>query len=112
MRLIPILIIALAFCISGCKKEDSGSGDPGADCAQQQYAEITIRNNTNDPYIIYISGIQTIRIQANSQATRLKISEGYKTFRAVQESGFIFTPTEYTTAYSVSICDDLSWSFP
>ena len=62
---------------------------------------LTIENTSSDPYIIYIDGAIEDTLAASDNSIYPLIS-GSHPIRAVQESGFLFTPTEYNFTSNIT----------
>ena len=106
-KLLSILTISLiAF---GCKKSDTSPNQ----CETNKTGSLTISNNSNDTYDIYIDDIYKISIPANSVTKPITVNEGNNiTLYAEQADGYTFYPTTKTGTFNIVRCSDYSWQIP
>jgi hypothetical protein len=92
---------------NSCSKEEV------KDCEANKYATVQISNSSSNPYDIWIDNVYKLRLNGNSISSPIKVSEGNnRTFYAKQASGYLLTPTEKTSNFSVLRCNSYSWQIP
>jgi hypothetical protein len=106
--LILTSILLLALLLPSCKKEDTRP-----DCEKNNFGTVTISNGSANPYDVYINGTFSRRVLGNTIVSKLQISAGNsRTIVAVQASGYVFTPSEYSTTANILQCNDYAFQIP
>lgn len=101
--LVLLFFIGVGF---GCQKDEStnpggSSSDP---CVKFHRGDFEVVNTNDSPYKIYMDGSVWGDVGSNNSKKFTDKSSGSYSFKAVQISGYIFFPTEYTGSYEISDC--------
>lgn len=91
----------LAISFAQCTKEPIEEKSP---CEVFNTGKGKVVNLQPDGYLIYLDGKYIGRCAPNSTFEH-DIQPDTYSFKAVQESGYIFTPSEYVASYKVSQCE-------
>lgn len=82
-------------------------------CDFYDFGTITITNTSNNPYRISFDGYVIMDLPGKSQTVPLPIPAGNsRKIKAVQISGYIFSPAVRETIFDVKKCVDYTWQFP
>jgi hypothetical protein len=73
-------------------------------------ASVRFYNRASDLFELYIDGQRQGVVPANVFVER-SVEEGAHTFRVVQASGYLISPTEYSTSASVKAGQSMEWSW-
>jgi hypothetical protein len=73
---------------------------------------IVLTNNSTNPYRVFQGSIQVAELPGNSSRTFTNMNIGLYSLRAVQVSGFVFTPTERTFSNTLTCGGTLTFRFP
>lgn len=96
-------------CINGYSGPNCSASVPL--CAQYHTGSLTAYSSHNDPYNIYLDNVYKETCSAYGSKTVNNISTGYYNFKAVQASGYILYPTEYTASINITDCTNANVSF-
>ena len=106
--IIPMLFLA-SMLIFGCKKENNA---PGNGSSQSTSGTLYFKNTQTDPYTIYLDGNNLGVLQPGNTSSGYTVSSGIShAVKAVQYSGYIFTPTEYTGTATLNPGGSVTWQF-
>lgn len=108
--ILPILFLASMLLFS-CKKENNVPGN-GSGSSAPTTGILYFKNTQSDPYTIYLDGTNIGILQSGSITTGYTVSSGIShAVKAIQYSGYIFTPTEYTGTATLNPGGIITWSF-
>lgn len=83
------------------------------ECETNKVGTIIFRNNSSNPYDVFVDDKYVLRVTGKSQSQRIFIREAdNRKLYAKQVSGFVMYPTERTNYLNVVSCSDYSWQFP
>ena len=69
-------------------------------------------NNSNNPYYLYVNGTYIRELAGKTSYTKSKQETGSYTFRVLQKSGYVFSPTDITYTGSITCSGTTQISFP
>lgn len=108
-------IFSFALLFSACKKENNttiNGNSPSSPCQTNNTCEIKFTNaNSTNPYNCYVNGNYVFQINGNGGTNTATVTAGSLSLKSVQASGYVFTPTVYTSNLSVGQCSSGSWQF-
>lgn len=108
--IIPIIFLA-SMLLFGCKKENNAPGN-GNGSSQATTGTLYFKNTQSDPYTIYLDGNNIGVLQSGNTSSGYTVSSGIShAVKAIQYSGYIFTPTEYTGTATLNPGGSITWSF-
>jgi hypothetical protein len=81
---------------------------PRTDCNLYQSSWITIYNISPDPYDLEINGAVVRRMASNSNVFYM-LGAGTHSFRAIQVSGYVLTPTVRSLTTNLAACQPNTW---
>jgi hypothetical protein len=110
MKKLFFLLMVSASLFSACSK-DGKNGTSGKACERDNTATITVTNTSSNPYTFSIDGITKGTLSGYSTRTFTE-EAGAWNLRAVQQSGYLFTPTVATDNPIVDACEEWTWQFP
>lgn len=102
MKRVFLLMLIISFAFGSCKKDK-------AECEINNTGELSIYNNANEPYTLYINGVEIKTLIANSNFT-LTRTAGITYTLELQETNFIIFPTDYTSKWNCVQCITDTWS--
>ena len=73
-------------------------------------ASVRFRNESSDAYQLFIDDKPMERIEANTFIDHY-VNAGHHTFKVVQSSGYLVSPTEYTKEITIETGHTLEWSW-
>ena len=83
------------------------------ECEANKTGNITIINNSTNPYDIYIDDVLLKRLSGKSKTDKIPIKEGNnRKLYAKQVSGYAMYPTEKKSLLNVVRCSDYNWQVP
>lgn len=108
--LLPILFLASMLLFS-CKKENNAPGN-GNGSSQSNTGTLYFQNTKVDPYTIYLDGVNQGILQPSTTSGGYTVTTGIThDVKAVQYSGFWFTPYEFTGTATLNPGGTVTWSF-
>ncbi len=108
--IIPIIFLA-SMILFGCKKENNAPGNGNAS-SQATTGTLYFKNTQSDPYTIYLDGNNIGVLQSGNTTSGTTVTSGIShAVKAVQYSGYIFTPTEYTGTATLNPGGSVTWEF-
>lgn len=110
-KFILSLIIACSMLLFACKKENNAPNN-GAGASTSTSGTLYFKNNQSDPYTIYLDGSNMGILQAGSLSSGYIVSTGIThDVKAVQYSGYWFTPSEFTGTATLNPGGSVTWKF-
>lgn len=101
-------ILTLSLIVFGCKKSDTSPNK----CETNKTGTLTISNNSNDTYAIYVDEVYKISLTGGS-IKEITLSEGNNSnLYAEQTDGYVFYPTTKTESLNIVRCSDYTWQIP
>lgn len=108
---IIISALFLSTILFSCKKDDVQPNN-GNGTTQPTTGSLYFKNNQSDPYTIYLDGNNIGILQPNTTSGAYTVTTNIShDVKAVQYSGYIFTPTEYTGTATVNPGGSVTWTF-
>lgn len=107
--LLPILFLASMLLFS-CKKENNAPGNGTGSTSTS--GTLYFQNTKVDPYTIYLDGVNQGILQPSTTSGGYTVTTGIThDVKAVQYSGFWFTPYEFTGTATVNPGGSVTWTF-
>lgn len=100
--LVLVSILFFLF-LSSCEVTVVDNSVP--DCEAYGYGYVTITNDSQSPFDIYINGRQDFVLRGDA-TQKIEVDEGYNFFEAEQISGYILWPTKLEKEIYVRACSD------
>lgn len=108
--IIPIIFLA-SILLFGCKKEKN-SPNNGNGSSTPTTGLLYFKNTQSDPYTIYLDGINMGVLQAGTTSSAYTVTSGIShAVKAIQYSGYVFSPTEYTGTATINPGGTVTWTF-
>ena len=118
-----ISILAVALLFVSCDKPSNehnptnytgstGSESPTSireDCDYYNYGILNVTNNSTNPYEIYVDGKLATTVSGKTTTT-IAVKVGYREFKAVQKSGYLFFPATRESTANVVKCNNYFFS--
>ena len=105
-----VFILAFVALLAGCKKDEPA--EPVEPCKSENWGYAKSINSKSDPYLIYIDNKYQQVCPAGGTSTINEIPAGVYVWKAVQQSGYLLYPTEYTASLTVYSCQETKVAFP
>lgn len=107
MKNLLIVIVFSLFAVISCTKKETVEPEKEI-CEIMNTGYVTVYNSSNNPYELYVDNYRNVEI-AGGFSHEAIVSPGVRSFKLVQKSGYLFTPTIYETSITVKQCERLSW---
>lgn len=83
-----------------------------SECETFNFSSLNLINNSNNPYrVTYDNEVLLADVPGNS-TVNVVIPSGFRTLKATQRSGFLFTPTIREASFSPITCSNYNYTFP
>lgn len=108
--IIPFLFL-ISMLLFSCKKENNAPGN-GSGSSTPTTGTLYFKNTQVYPYTIYLDGTNIGVLQAGTTSSAYTVTSGIShAVKAVQYSGYIFTPTTFTGTATLNPGGTVTWSF-
>lgn len=108
--ILPILFLA-SMILFGCKKENIQPAN-GTGSVSSTLGTLYFKNTQSHPYTMYLDGVNQGILQAGSTSSAYTVSTGIShEVKAVQYSGYWFSPYIYTGTATLNAGGTVTWSF-
>lgn len=103
IKLILFMFLLLAAGAS-CQKDSSTDPKQVENCVRLHRGDFEVVNTQSSPYYLYMNNSLWGEVGANTTKTFTDKASGSYSFRAVQKSGYLIYPTEFTVATTIVDC--------
>ena len=101
-------ILTLSLVVFSCKKSDTSPNK----CETNKTGTLTISNNSNDNYSIYVDDVYKISLSGGS-IKEITLNEGNnRNLNAEQTDGYLLYPTTKSESLNIVRCSDYTWQIP
>ena len=104
-KLRTILFLFLLLAAGACQKDSSTDPKQVENCVRLHRGDFEVVNTKSDPYYLYMNGSLWGEVGANNTKTFTDRASGSYSFKAVQKSGYLIYPTEFTSASTIVDCE-------
>lgn len=105
MKKVLLTIVPALLLLAACIKPDDNP-EPSCDTGIIRYT-----NTSNNPYKIYLDG-GTLEVLQGGTHVDKEVSKGNHAVKAIQQSGYVFYPTEKSADVLAPGCGDVEFIFP